>query len=61
VGAYFPPGYLDPDKLDEVIAWLLSLPIDPEDRKRLLVIWCQLVGVVLTEDLIRRIRAEEVL
>lgn len=46
---------------DELIVYLLSLPIDDEDRKRLLVMWCRLVGAVLTEDLIRRIHAEDVL
>lgn len=61
MAAYFPPYLLDPDMEDELIAWLMSLPIDAEDRKRLLVIWCQLVGVVLTEELIRRIGAQGVL
>lgn len=60
MAAYFPPGFLDPDMEDEVIAWIASLPIDPERKKELLVMWCQLVGVVLTEDMIRRIGAEDV-
>jgi len=54
----FPPDLLDPDRLDDVLIFLAGLPIDPEDRKQLLVEWCQLMGVILDEDMVKRARAE---
>ncbi len=54
----FPPDLLDPDRLDDVLIFLAGLPIDPEDRKQLLLEWCQFVGVILDEDMVRRARAE---
>ncbi len=54
----FPPDLLDPDRLDDVLIFLAGLPIDPEDRKQLLVEWCQWVGVILDEDMVKRARAE---
>lgn len=56
--AVFPVDLLDPDKEDEVLIFLASLPIDPEDRKALLVEWCKYVGAALTRDMIERARAE---
>jgi len=54
----FPPDLLDPDRLDDVLIFLAGLPIDPEDRKQLLVEWCRWVGVILDEDMVKRARAE---
>jgi len=54
----FPPDLLDPDRLDDVLIFLAGLPIHPEDRKQLLLEWCQLMGVILDEDMVKRARAE---
>jgi len=56
--AVFPVDLLDPDKLDEVLIFLASLPIDPEDRKQLLMEWCRLMGAAITRDMVERAKAE---
>jgi len=48
----FPVDLLDPDRLDDVLIFLAGLPIAPEDRKQLLIEWCQLMGVALTRDMV---------
>jgi hypothetical protein len=58
VAEVFPPGLLDREREDDVVVFLRGLPIDPEDRKQLLVEWCHLVGAVLTRDLVERAGAE---
>ncbi|GAH31619.1 unnamed protein product [marine sediment metagenome] len=49
---------LEPDKLDDVIIFLAGLPIHPEDRKQLLLEWCQLMGIAIDRDMVERARAE---
>ena len=49
-----PTELLDESKLDDVLLLLLRLPVDPEDKKQLLVEWCRYVGAALTEDMVRR-------
>ena len=56
--AVFPVDLLDPDKLDEVLIFLASFPIDPEDRKQLLMEWCRLMGAAITRDMVERAKAE---
>lgn len=56
--AVFGADLIDPDKEDEVILLLLRLPLQPEDKKQLLIEWCQLVGAALDEDMVRRAGAE---
>ncbi|HUW96778.1 MAG: hypothetical protein KKD44_28970 [Proteobacteria bacterium] len=52
--AVFPVDLLDPDRLDDVLIFLAGLPIAPEDRKQLLIEWCQLMGVALTRDMVEK-------
>lgn len=56
--AVFPVDLLDPDREDDVLIFLASLPIDPEDRKALLVEWCKLMGVALTREMVEKALAE---
>jgi len=56
--AVFPVDLLEPDRLDDVLIFLAGLPIDPEDRKELLVQWCRLMGAAITRDMVERARAE---
>jgi len=52
--AVFPVDLLDPDRLDDVLIFLAGLPIAPEDRKQLLIEWCQLMGVALTREMVEK-------
>lgn len=53
---FFPPSFLNPDALQDVIAWIQALPIEPEDKKRVLLDWASRVGVSLTgEDVLAAI------
>lgn len=54
----FPIELLDREREDDMIIFLRGLPIDPEDRKQLLVEWCYLVGAALTRDLVERAGAD---
>lgn len=56
--AVFPVDLLEPDRLDDVIIFLAGLPIHPEDRKQLLMEWCQLMGIAIDRDMVERARAE---
>lgn len=56
--AIIPTEWLHPDHKDDVIMTILALPVDPEDRKRLILEWCRLVGVVLTEDIVKAVRGK---
>ena len=47
---YFPPSFMNPDALEEVIEWLRALPIDHVDKKRELLTWASIVGVHLTGE-----------
>jgi hypothetical protein len=52
-----PVGLMNKDKSDDVVAFIRDLPIDPMDRKRLLVQWCKMVGAALTRDMVERANA----
>jgi hypothetical protein len=41
---------------DAVLLAIAAYPGDPEDRKRLLVDWCKVVGAALTEEMVRAVR-----
>lgn len=53
-----PIDLLDRDKKEDVIIYLRDLPIDPRDKKRILVNWCREVGAVLDKDMVERSGAE---
>lgn len=47
-----PVALLDAAK-DELFAdWVRVLPIDPADRKQIIIWWCDLVNVPLTRELV---------
>ena len=50
-----PEEFLDPDKQHEFLMWLAELPVDPWTKKYILMDWCNLVGVTLTEDMVRAV------
>lgn len=55
----WPPELLFPDKLEEVVAWILAQPVDREKvRKYMIIEWSHLVGVELTAELVDRVYRE---
>lgn len=50
-----PDELIDPKKEREFLIWLLQLPVDIWTKKYILMEWCNLVGVALTEDLVRKV------
>jgi len=55
------PAYLalmEIEDLDVFLLTLRELPIDPREKKYILIQWCKLHGVALTEDLVERAGAE---
>ena len=52
-----PTELLDPDAEEDFIVWLNLYVDDPGDRKRVLMDWVNLVGAVLSRDLVERARA----
>ena len=55
----FPAELLDPDQVEEVIVFIRDMPVEPEDKKRLIVEWCRYVGAVLSEELVKGVGARE--
>ncbi|HEX69231.1 MAG TPA: hypothetical protein ENG10_02935 [Candidatus Bathyarchaeota archaeon] len=55
-----PEELIDPKKKEEFLMWLINLPVDIWTKKYILIEWCNLVGVALTEDLVKEVigRAE---
>jgi len=53
-----PIGLLQPEAKEDVIVFIAGLPIEPEDRKRLLVEWSKITGVALTEEMVSRAGAK---
>ena len=50
-----PEELIDPDKKEEFLMWLINLPVDIWTKKYILIEWCNLVGIALTEDLVRAV------
>lgn len=46
--AFIPPSWDTPERKPIVIEFIAHLPIDPEDRKKLLADWAARAGVTLT-------------
>uniref|UniRef100_A0A6H2A3L3 Uncharacterized protein n=1 Tax=viral metagenome TaxID=1070528 RepID=A0A6H2A3L3_9ZZZZ len=40
-------------KTGDFLSWLKRQPLDPEDKKLLLLAWCDAVGVPLTDWMVR--------
>ena len=47
---FFPPSLMTQAALDEVINWIRALPLDSQDKKRMLMDWAAIVGVSLSGD-----------
>ena len=45
----------DPGDVDEVIAWLVKLPMEPKVKKYALHEWCLMVGVEMTGEMVERV------
>lgn len=50
-----PVELLDPDRQGDVIVFIRDLPVEPEDKKRLVVEWCLYVGAVLSEEKVEEV------
>jgi len=55
VGTYV--WLMEIDDIDEFVALLLALKIDPWDKKYICIQWCQLHGAALTRDLLDSVGA----
>jgi len=53
-----PIDLIDKKKKDDVLIYIRDLPIDPRDKKRLLMNWCKEVGAVLDRDMVEKAGAE---
>jgi len=42
------------EDLDVLLLTLFNLPIDPREKKYILIQWCQIHGVALTRDMVER-------
>ena len=42
------------DRLEAFLGWLRVLDVQKEDKKRILMMWCDRVGVTLTGDMVKR-------
>jgi hypothetical protein len=56
--ALIPAALIAKDKEDDFILYLKALPIDPNDKKYLIIQWTKLVGVALTHDLVKAVLGE---
>jgi len=50
-----PAALLAEDKWDDFVVFLRALPIDPSDKKYILIQWTKLVGVALTSDMVEAV------
>ena len=52
------PELLHPNQTVRLVKWLRAQPLSPEDRKLILVDWCDYTGVPLTRALVLASQAE---
>ena len=52
------PDLIKPEKWPQFRDWLNYMDLTPRERKELVVEWCRLTGVELTEEMIREIGAQ---
>ena len=45
---------MEMEDLDAVLVLLFELPIDPREKKYILIQWCQMHGVALDRDMVER-------
>ena len=56
--ALIPAALLAKEKWDDFVLYLAQLPLDPNDKKYLLIQWTKLVGVALTSDMVKAVLGE---
>ena len=49
-----PPEYMTPEGKDDFLNWLAAQPLPPEDKKQILLWWCDYVKLPITEDMVIR-------
>ena len=52
-----PANWYTPERANDVADLLAVLPIDPEDRKVILLEWADIVNIRLTRELVLRAKA----
>jgi len=50
-----PAALLAEDKWEDFVVFLRALPIDPSDKKYILIQWAKFVGVALTSDMVEAV------
>jgi len=55
VAEAFPPEWMRPEMVDEVIRCVRGLPVSPKQKKHALYEWCAVVGVELTGAMVERV------
>ena len=45
---------MEEEDLEVVLVLLFNLPIDPREKKYILIQWCQMHGVALDRDMVER-------
>lgn len=53
-----PGALLAKEKWEDFILFLRPLPIDINDKKYILINWCNIVGVALTHDMVKAVLGE---
>jgi len=56
--ALIPAALLAKEREEDFILYLRALPVDPSDKKYLLIQWTKLVGVALTHDMVKAVLGE---
>jgi hypothetical protein len=56
--ALIPAALVAKEKWEDFVVFLKALPIDLNDKKYLIIQWCQLVGVALTHDMVYAVLGE---
>ncbi len=59
--ALIPAALIAKEKWDDFVLYLKALPVDVNDKKYLLIQWTHLVGVALTDEMVKVVlgRADE--
>jgi len=58
-GGLFPAGWCDASLVEQVCAWIRWLGVQPEEKKQILLLWCDCAGVKLTRALVIKVLGEE--
>jgi len=58
VWGMIPIDLIDKKKKDSVLIYIRDLPIEAEDKKRILVNWCKETGAALDRDMVEKAGAK---